>query len=291
MEKLSFIGGDKRQIRVINKMAEVMSHIKIYGFDKLDRNEFCDGVEICNSIPESLSGTDGVVLPLPYTLDKETVNAPFFSGEIHSGEVLKCINEGQLLLAGKTDDAIKSVSKLYGIPLIDYLEREELAVLNSIPTAEGAIEIAIRETPHTLCLSKCLVLGNGRIGKILSKMLLGIGADTTVCVRKYKDSAYCKAMGYKSIFLNNLKDEIKNYDIIFNTVPAMVIGYKELSEMKKESLIIDLASTPGGVEFETAKKLGIKVIWALSLPGKVAPSTAGNYIFETILNIFEELGV
>ena len=88
-----------------------------------------------------------------------------------------------------------------------------------------------------------------------------------------------------------LAEKIGECDIIFNTVPHCVLDFKALSVTKPNVLIIDLASRPGGVDFETAKELERRVIWALSLPGKVAPYTAGRIIKDTIMNIIEELGV
>lgn len=289
MRELCFIGGDKRQIRVINNMAKFCPHIKIYGFDKAEE-ELSENVTLCDSLREAIENAEAVILPLPYTKGREMINAPFSAEEIHTGDVLRNMNEGQLLLLGKADEGINAIASLCKIKSIDYLEREELAILNAIPTAEGAIEIAMRETPYALSLSQCLILGNGKIGKVLSKMLSGLGAKVTVCVRKYKDKAYCKSMGIDSIFFSELGDRIGEYDVIFNTAPALVIGYRMLQKIRKESLIIDLASKPGGVDFETAEQMGKKVIWALSLPGEVAPETAGDFISETLINIMEEMG-
>ncbi len=291
MKELCFIGGDLRQVRVINQMSKEEYKIKVYGFDLLDKKEIDEKVQRCDNLEAALKSADAVVLPLPYTLGRETVNAPYCKTEIHTGDILRNLSEKQLLLLGKGDEGLNAIAKLYGIRIIDYFERDELAILNSIPTAEGAVEIAMRETPITLNGSKCLILGNGRIGKILTKMLMGIGADVTVCVRKHKDGAYCKAFGVKSMFFARLSEDIEKYDIVFNTVPTQVVGYKVLKNVGADCVIIDLASKPGGVDFETAKSLGVKVIWALSLPGKVAPHTAGDFISETILNILEELGV
>ena len=291
MRELSFIGGDRRQIRVINSMAKMDYHIRIYGFDKLEKNEFSDKVEICGSISEAVEKAETVILPLPYTQGREVINAPYCGEEIHTGDILRRMREKQLLLIGKADEGVRAIARLYGIHLVDYLEREELGILNAIPTAEGAIEIAMHETPRTIHGSRCLILGNGRIGKILGKMLMGLGAEVTVCVRKYSDAAYCKANREKSIFFYELENEIGNYDIVFNTVPTLVVGYTALLNVREDALIIDLASKPGGVDFETAVRLGKKTVWALSLPGKVAPETAGDFIMETILNILEELGV
>ncbi len=53
--------------------------------------------------------------------------------------------------------------------------------------------------------------------------------------------------------------------------------------VKKECLLIDLASKPGGIDQEEAKKQDLKSIWALALPGKVAPVTTAKFIKDTIL--------
>ncbi len=291
MRELSFIGGDRRQIRVINSMADRDYHIRIYGFDKVERSEFSEKIEICKSISEAVDNAETVILPLPYTGGREIINAPYCGEEIHTGDILRRMRENRLLLIGKADEGVRAIARLYGIHLVDYLEREELGILNAIPTAEGAIEIAMHETPRTIHGSRCLILGNGRIGKMLGKMLMGLGAKVTVCVRKYSDAAYCRANGEKSIYFYELENKIGEYDIIFNTVPSLVVGYTALLNLKDEALIIDLASKPGGVDFETADRLGKKTVRALSLPGKVAPETAGDFIMETIINILEELGV
>jgi dipicolinate synthase subunit A len=166
-----------------------------------------------------------------------------------------------------------------------------MAVLNAIPTAEGAIQIAMEELPITLNGSQVLILGYGRIGKVLSRMLAGIGAVVTVEARKYSDLAWIKANGQKSVYINDLKTVTGKMDLIVNTIPHKILDSDLLETLGKDCLVIDLASKPGGVDFEKAKALGIKVIWALSLPGKVAPVTAAGFIKQTVYNIMEELGV
>lgn len=162
---------------------------------------------------------------------------------------------------------------------------------NAVPTAEGAIEIAIAETPFTIHGSKSLVLGYGKIGKILSKDLYALGAQTYVEARKYADLAMIEGHGYEPLPLDNLKDHIHEFDIIFNTIPSLILDDEILAKVKKDALIIDLASKPGGIDFDAAKAYGLKVIWALSLPGKIAPVSSGAIIKDTIMNIIKELGV
>ena len=162
---------------------------------------------------------------------------------------------------------------------------------NTIPTAEGAIEIAIAETPITIHGSKSLVLGYGKIGKILAKDLFGLGAETFAMARKHADLAMIEGHGYEPLPLSSLKNRIHEFDIIFNTVPALILDDDILSNVRRDALVIDLASKPGGVDFDAAGRHGLKVIWALSLPGKIAPITSGAIIKDTIMNIISELGV
>ncbi len=290
MKKLCFIGGDKRQTTVIKRLSELYPNIKIYGFEKVVEN-FKDKIIICRDLRETVYNSDIIVCPLPYTVDGKNIYTPYSENNISIEEIIRNLDKTQTLLVGKADERLRNLIRRNEFSCTDYLEREELAILNAIPTAEGAIEIAMRETPFTINGSNCLILGNGRIGKVLSKMLSGIGAKVTVCVRKYRDIAYCQTMGYQSIFFQELAERIGNYNVIFNTVPLLVLGRSELEKIEKSSIIIDLASKPGGVDFETAEKLKIKTIWALSLPGKVAPDTAGDFVAETIKNIINEMEV
>lgn len=291
MKELGFIGGDMRQIRVINEFSRMKRDVRIYGFEKAKGAVFEDSVTVCASAEDVISGSRVIILPLPYTSGREIINAPYSDKELHTGDIMRLMKEGQILLLGKADEGISAIAKLYGVHFIDYFDREELAVLNAIPTAEGAIELAMQKTPYTIHGSRCLILGYGRIGKVLASMLKGIGAHVCVCVRKHKDAALCRTFGIDSIYFQNLREEIGDFDTIFNTVPHVVVGYKELQKARDESLIIDLASSPGGVDFETAEVLKKQALQALSLPGKVAPQTAGDFIKDTILNILDELGV
>ena len=162
---------------------------------------------------------------------------------------------------------------------------------NAVPTAEGAIELAISETPITIRNSKCLVLGYGKVGKVLAHSLHALGAKTYVAARKYADLAFIESHGCHPLTMQETTTRLGEFDIIFNTVPALILDAEGLSKIPKSTLIIDLSSKPGGVDFEVAKELGLRVIWALSLPGRIAPVTAGIIIKDTITNILREMEV
>lgn len=287
-KKLLFVGGDLRQIRAINKIADMGNTVFVMGFDDEYSEKLSKNIQTLWDFSEIDDVYDAVVLPLPYSTDGKNINAPLCKSQISVAEVFGNLSAKNCILAGRCDTKIKAMAENHRIMLVDYLCREELAMLNAIPTAEGAIQIAMEETPFTIHSSKCLVIGNGRIGKILAKMLGGLGAHVTVAARKKGDQAYAYAMGCESCSISDLSTRVDGYDIVFNTAPSMILDYHLLSKMKRNVLIIDLASKPGGVDFDEARRLGIKVIWALSLPGKVAADTAGDIICSTILNIIDE---
>ena len=162
---------------------------------------------------------------------------------------------------------------------------------NAPPTAEGALQIALEELPITLHDARVLVIGFGRLGKALAPRLRALGAHVWVSARRYEQRAAAQGMGLGSEGVDRLPDWLCSYDLVFNTVPAPVLGVEELAALKEGALVIDLASRPGGVDLDAAATLGVRVIWALSLPGKVAPVTAGRYIKDTVYHIMEELNL
>lgn len=223
-----------------------------------------------------------IIAPTPFSKDDIKVN----------GEILECnelinsmIGSKKILIAGAISKNMKDILKKHNIIFYDLLEYEDIAILNAIPTAEGAISIAINSTPFTLHGANTLVLGYGNIGKVLSNMLKGIGANVYCEARNKKDLAFIKAMGYNEVYLEELDSYLDNIDVIFNTIPNMILDEKRLKLLKKDCFVIDLASSPGGVDFEKARKLKINTTWALALPAKVAPYTAAFYLKNTIDNL------
>ena len=167
---------------------------------------------------------------------------------------------------------------------------EELAVANAVPTAEGAVQLAMEHLPITIHGSRVLVLGFGRVGRITAQRFGALGARVSVAARKFDQLAWAQAMGFDPQPLNHLAGWLCGYDLVVNTIPAPVLTRRELEDLKPGCLILDLASKPGGVDQRAAGELGLTVIWALALPGKVAPVTAGAAIQTAIYNMLQELG-
>lgn len=286
--KFTVIGGDIRSIKLANLIAQEGYKVNIYGFNNASFNT---GLSESPDMNTAVGEADIVIGPLPCSNDNETINAPFHQGKIYINEVFQIMKKNQIFIAGRVSGKVQHLAQIYNVNTIDILEREDMAILNAIPTAEGAIQIAMEEMPITLHDSTCVILGFGRIGKILAKMLCALGADVYVEARKFSDIAWIKSYGYKPILLNNIDNIIPQADAIFNTIPSIILDESKLKLVNKDCLIIDLASKPGGVDFDKAKEIGVKAIWALSLPGKVAPITAAKFIKETVFNIIGELGV
>lgn len=286
--KYTVIGGDLRNVKLAEAIASDGNQASLFGFENAGFESTLEEIE---DLDAAIDDSQIVIGPLPCTNDNEILNTPFHKERIYINEVFRKMKKNQLFIAGRISDRVSQMAKAYNVYTIDILEREEMAILNSIPTAEGAIQIAMEELPVTLNGSKILILGYGRLGKVLAKMLTGIGAEVWVEARKYSDLAWLKAYGINSIYINDLDDYLSKMDVIYNTIPSRILDSGRLDKLSRECLVIDLASKPGGVDFDRAKVLGIKVIWALSLPGKVAPVTAANYMKQTIYNIIEELGV
>ena len=173
--------------------------------------------------------------------------------------------------------------------VIDIMKRDDLAILNTIATAEGTIEVAIKNTDKILQGSRVLILGFGRVGKIVANKFSKMSAIVTCAARKVSDLAWIKAYGYNSLNINDMLYDLKEFDIIINTVPQTILRERELKHIDAEALIIDLASSPGGIDGKIAKSMGLNFIWALALPGRIAPSSSAKFIKDTVYTILEEM--
>lgn len=294
IKEVLVVGGDLRQIYLANKLAEtvrngVVYRVHIYGVDKHSHSLINVNLVDENKIDELKSNLDIIVLPMPVLDTRANVNMPLSDKKINVQDILDNINKNCIILGGKIPSELENDLKINNMRYFDYLKREELAVHNAVPTAEGTIQIMMEETAKTIFNSNVLLIGAGRISKILRKYLVSLGANVTVSARKAEDFAWIETDKCKFINIKDIESELQNKDAIINMVPAKILDGKLLSKIDKDTLIIDLASKPGGVDFEMANKLGTKVVWALSLPGKVAPITAGHIILHTIFNILDEM--
>ena len=286
--KFAIIGGDLRIIKLAKMLAREQNEIFIYGLEKAEELKNNPNIKHCESIKKAIQEVEIVIGPIPFSSNGKTINMPFSDKEVTIREMMHVINAKVLIAGGITPEVYEMANDEY-IEIIDIMKREELAVLNTIATAEGTIQIAIENTNKIIHGSEVLILGFGRIGKVLARKLAGLSAKVTCAARKDEDLAWIQAYGHKATNINTIGENLKQYDIIINTVPHIILNEERLKYVKNDCLLIDLASNPGGIDKKAIKDNQLKFVWALSLPGKVAPTTSAEFIKDTIYNIIKEI--
>lgn len=273
--KFRLYGGDLR----IAKLAELFAMEKYTVFLYGQSNYFKEKIQSsnlreCKTIEECIRNTDMIISGIPLSRDKQTIFAPYTNEKIELNKLYMLLEEKTFIAGG--------IPKWFWanetIELVDLLECEELTILNAIPTVEGTIKIAIEETENTIHESNVLILGYGRIGKILCSRFSKLGANIYCAARKQTDMAWIREEGFIPVDYEEICKYGEKFDLIINTVPEIMLKKEEIKGLKKECLIIDVASEPGGVDKIVAEMYKIRVITAPGLPGKIAPLTAASYI-------------
>jgi dipicolinate synthase subunit A len=290
---IAVIGGDARQLEVIQRLADLDATVSLVGFDNL-QNEF-SGVTKRPLTYELFEHLDAVILPVVGTDENGKLQTIFSTEELTLQEQhLQSLPKHAKIYTGMATPYLRQLAQRAGIEIVELLERDDVAIYNSIPTAEGAVMLAIQNTDITIHGSRCMVLGLGRTGMTLARTLKGLGAHVTVGVRREDHFARAWEMGFDPFYTKDLITHARNIDLLFNTIPTMIITAQVIAGMPHRAVIIDLASKPGGTDFRFAEKRGIKAILAPGLPGIVAPKTAGrilaNTLSQLILEDFRERG-
>ena len=284
----TIVGGDLRIIKLAKMLANDGNKVFTFGMEQSDELKKCKDIIFCEKLTEAVKQSEIIIGPIPFSSNGKEINTPFSERQISIREFMHVIN-AKVLIAGSITPEVYELANDEYIEIIDIMKREELAVLNTIATAEGTIQIAIENTNKILHGSEVLVLGFGRIGKVLARKLVGLAVKVTCAARKDEDLAWIQAYGYKTTNINNIGENLRQYDIIINTVPHMILTEERLQYVKEDCLLIDLASNPGGIDKKAVKDKKLKFVWALSLPGKVAPITSAEFIKDTIYNIVKEI--
>ncbi|RXT15169.1 dipicolinate synthase subunit DpsA [Ammoniphilus sp. CFH 90114] len=283
----TFIGGDARQLEVIKKFIELDASVTLIGFDNLESN-FIGATKKELSL-DVLQETDALILPIVGTDDEGVVESIFCSKPVQlTDKHFEVMNKNMVIYTGMAKPFLRDHSQAYQLQLVEILDRDDVAIYNSIPTVEGALMMAIQNTDITIHGSTCIVLGLGRVGISMARALHALGAHVRVGARKPEHLARIYEMGLSPFELDDLAEQVDDVDIVYNTIPKMVVTPQIIARMPHHTLIIDLASKPGGVDFRYAEKRGIKALLAPGLPGIVAPKTAGQIIAKTLSRLVSE---
>jgi dipicolinate synthase subunit A len=285
--QIAVIGGDARQLEIIRKLIEMDVKLSLIGFEQLD-HAFSGATK--EKIAEiNFSQIDAIILPVAGTSLEGQVDS-IFSNEkvVLLEEMLRNTPPHCVVFSGITNAYLTGITDGANRKLVQLFKRDDVAIYNSIPTVEGTIMMAIQHTDFTIHGSNVAVLGLGRVGMSVARTFHLLGSKVTVGARKTAHIARIVEMGLTPFHLDEITHWVKNTDICINTIPFPIVTASVISKMPTHTLIIDLASKPGGTDFRYAEKRGIKALLAPSLPGIVAPKTAGNILANVLSQLLQD---
>lgn len=280
--ELTICGGDIRQIYMAHALRQKGYDVRLTLFEKA-ANEKNEG-----NTKKAVRGCDILLLPLPVSRSGKTVNAPFSDTELPVGNLAALLGEGQIVLGGMLPFTLAEALEEKNIPYFDYYKDETLITRNAVPTAEGVLGLLIQKTPVTICSSSCLITGYGRCGKAIAALLQKNGAAVTVAARSPSARKEAAENGCAVLSIDELADAPAPFDAVVNTIPHRVIEKELLQRLKKETVLVEISSAPFGIDFDSASQLGLQIIKAASLPGKVSPKTAGEIIADTVDRLIQQ---
>lgn len=287
VREIAVIGGDSRQLAAAVALSEAGYRVCVFGIDA----QMPHGIVGCATLSRALRDAQAVVLPLPITQDGEHIPCEAGDLPIRFSEIIDKVHRGTLLFGGYIPQAFCQLAEHAGIPLFDYYKSEELIIRNAHATAEGAVAVAISNTDTVLGGTRAAIVGYGRIGRILARLLRGIGVSVTVYARSEEALAWALAEGCLAEHMSDgtvPPSIVSGFGVIFNTVPEHVIGRSVLQELCRDTLLIELASKPGGFAPADARDAHLRVLYAQGLPGRYAPVSAGQAIAERIDRMIKE---
>ncbi|MFZ0474000.1 MAG: dipicolinic acid synthetase subunit A [Halobacillus sp.] len=284
---VAVIGGDARQIEIIRRLNGWDATVYIAGFNQLNES-FTEAIDL-DFESDQVKQLDAIILPIPGMDEEGNVDGIFSNRLISiSEDWLKKTPEHCLIFTGISNNYLNDLTKRVNRSLIPLMDRDDVAIFNSIPTVEGTLMLVIQHTDFTIHGSRVIVLGLGRVGMGLARTFDHLGAEVSVGVRSSKSAARVYEMGLTPIDMTNLQDVDLECDILLNTVPQLVVDASMIKQLPSHALILDLASKPGGTDFSYADKRGIKAILAPGLPGIVAPKTAGQIIADVVYRLLSK---
>jgi dipicolinate synthase subunit A len=286
---IAIIGGDARQLEVIRKLTELDAILTLIGYDQLDHG--FTGASKMDIDEVDFSKLDSIILPVSGTGPNGEVDTIFSNRQIVlTEEQLQKTKSHCHIFSGISNSYLNNIVQSSGRKLTKLFERDDVAIYNSIPTVEGTIMMVIQHTDITIHQSNTVVLGFGRVGMSVARTFQALGATVKVGARKSEHIARITEMGMIPFYLDDLKNEVIDTDVCINTIPTQIVTAEVISKFPSHTLIVDLASKPGGTDFKYAEKRGIKALLAPGLPGIVAPKTAGkivaNVLSQLLINEF-----
>jgi len=268
-KRIIILGGDKR-------FEYVEQYLSEKGFE----------VSPCRSETELLSEAENsktVVLPLPVTRDGIYINMKSADPQISLKTLIRSLKKGDTVTGGIVKPELKAALEEKGIAVFDYYDGEMINE-NAVLTAK-ALPSVFSENGIDFRNMRTVITGFGRTAKATADLLCAENCDFSVCARSESAEKQAREKGYDFLYLDALPNRIRDFRLVINTVPALILDEKVLAETDGDTVITDIASAPFGEDENTAKAFSVRLIRALSLPGKYFPRQAGVLIAERVESI------
>ncbi|WP_304508884.1 dipicolinate synthase subunit DpsA [Anaerotignum sp.] len=277
-KKILVIGGDQRLLYLADLLKKSFLLVQSYALNGADRLE---GIEKADSLESAMEKADIVIAPVPFT--KDGVHLLTKDNTIVLlKDFSKNLRENSIVFGGNIPSNVLESAKMKNVECFDFMKMEDVALENAITTAEGAIAEAIALSTQNVNQEHCLVLGYGRCAQAIAERLKGLNAKVTIGARKEEARKDAMAQGYQGVSLGELQALISREQFVFNTIPAMVLDAELIEKMDADSIIIDIASAPGGTDFDACERTGIKAKLSLGIPGRYSPKTSANILLRGI---------
>jgi dipicolinate synthase subunit A len=285
-KSVALLGGDEREVILAGALLQHGAQVLLVGYD--ERPQLAGAVHA--DMLRAVGQADVVVAPMSNTDAAGVIKAtPDPAVTLRLDDAAFAAMAGKTLCIGMAKPIVQALADRHQVRVVETAEIDEIAVLNSIPSAEGAIMRAMTELPITIHGSNSVVVGFGRCGVTLARMLQGLGARVVAVARNPAQLARAYEMGLATTHLDDISEAVQAADVVYNTVPALVLTEAVLASLSPQTLIVDIASAPGGTDFAAARRKGIKAFLDLGIPGKVAPQTAGDILARTMPQLIADL--
>lgn len=282
---IAIIGGDRRTACMVSILAEMGYRIICFRTVKMTYSQTVRAkIFYTDSLREALDSAPVIVGGIPFIKsDSLYCEESSTTSDISIAELQRCIHRQQKIFAGVIPESFRHTCEEREIICYDFMLDEPMTLYNAISTAEGAILEALLHKGTNLHMSDTLVLGYGRCGKILADRLNGLHACVTVCSNDDNELALACALGFNTLHLSKLWQNICQFEYIFNTIPACVLNRKCLEKMSRNAIVIDIASNKVGVDYEAAQHLNINIHFCPGLPGKYAGESCARYLTDFVI--------
>lgn len=285
MYEFGVFGGDLRQVYMVSSLLSKGYQVTTYNITEPVERENCS---IAHTLNELFEKSNVLIGPIPMSRDQISIMSKSTPSDLTIAHIAYLLRDHHILFGGNIPAPITDLCNTRRIVYYDLMKDEKITILNAIATAEGTIMEAIKASDQNLHGSNCLVLGYGRCAKILAQKLKALDAHVTVAARSKEALAYASASGCNSIHLSTMKCILPSFHFIFNTIPSFILDKDCLNLVDPHVTIIDIASAPGGVDFDCARELNINAKLCLGLPGKIAPKTSSDLLVTEIITFLKE---